>query len=142
MNVYVDTSTFLKLAVAERGSSQVERLWAEAARVESVRLLQVESSAALSAARRAGRLSPAAHRHARAAVDHLLDEVALLEVDHALVARAATLAEDEGLRGHDAVHLAGAVAGGVDVFSSADGRLCDAARRVGLHVANPLDTGG
>lgn len=49
------------------------------------------------------------------------------------------MAEDEGLRGDDAVHLAAAPSVGATVMSSADTDLCDAAERRGLHVANPLD---
>jgi hypothetical protein len=49
------------------------------------------------------------------------------------------LAGREALRGYGAVHLAAALAVRADVVASADGDLCEAARRNGLHVANPLD---
>ena len=56
-----------------------------------------------------------------------------------LVAEAAELAEQEALRGYDAVHLAAALLVEARVLTSADADLCEAATRRGIHVANPLD---
>jgi hypothetical protein len=69
----------------------------------------------------------------------LLDELTELEVTDALIASASQLAEDDTLRGYDAVHLAGALLAGCDVLTSADVRLLTAAERRGLVVA---DTNG
>ena len=52
---------------------------------------------------------------------------------------AADLAEDEHLRGYDAVHLAAALTVEAEILTSADTALCEAAERRGLHIANPLD---
>jgi hypothetical protein len=49
-------------------------------------------------------------------------------------------ADEHGLRGYEATHLAAARHIGADVFSSADRRLCSAASESGLHVANPIGT--
>jgi CheY-like chemotaxis protein len=46
------------------------------------------------------------HRAAKAGLVDLLEEVAILEITEELVAAAADLAEEEALRGYDAVHLA------------------------------------
>ena len=58
--------------------------------------------------------------------------------DDALLARAGDLAEEQALGGYDAVHLASAEAvGGADtVVLTADGKLRDAASRLGLAVAD------
>jgi hypothetical protein len=58
----------------------------------------------------------------------LVGDLHTVPVTDELVASAAELAEDEGLRGYDAIHLAAALT----VLISA------AAARRGLHVANPL----
>ena len=71
-------------------------------------------------------------------VTALIDEISIVEVTEDLLEHAAQLAEEESLRGYDAVHLAAALAVEATVLSSADTDLCDAAERRGLHVSNPL----
>lgn len=71
-------------------------------------------------------------------MDALVADLHIVEPTEDLIAHAAELAEVEGLRGCDAVHLAAALLVGATVLSSADSDLCSAAERRGLHVANPL----
>jgi uncharacterized protein len=61
-----------------------------------------------------------------------------VEVDAALLAHAEELAEQEALRGYDAVHLAGSLFVGVDVLVTADAALIDA----GLRWAGRAGSGG
>lgn len=139
MITYVDTSTLLKLLIEEDGSDRAELIWDTSDVLASVALVVVEARAALAAARRGGRLTSAQHRRAREGLAVLVDELTTVEVTKELVARAADLAEDEGLRGYDAVHLAAALTVEATVLSSADADLCSAAQRRGLYVADPLD---
>lgn len=139
MITYVDTSSLLKLLVDEPGSDRVQKIWDTSDVVAAAALIVVEARAALAAAERGGCLRPADHRTAKAELAALVDELTVVEVTETLVANAADLAEDEGLRGYDAVHLASALTIDATVFSSADTDLCQAAGRRGLHVANPLD---
>ena len=69
----------------------------------------------------------------------LVDELAIVEVTEQLTAEAADVAEQEALRGSDAVHLASALMIRAELVTSADAALCEAAARRGRHVANPLD---
>lgn len=139
MITYVDTSTLLKLLVEEAGSEHAELIWNAADVLVSASLVVVEARAALAAAERGGCLMRAAHREAKAALGDLLDGLTVVEVTEELVADAAELAEQESLRGYDAVHLAAALLVDARILTSADTGLCDAATRRGLHVANPLD---
>lgn len=139
MITYVDTSTMLKLVIDEDGSDRAALIWDTADAVASVALVVVEARAALAAAGRRGRLTSAQHRRAREETTLLIEELTIVEVTEELVARAADLAEEEGLRGYDAVHLAAALTVEATVLSSADAELCSAAQRRGLHVADPLD---
>jgi hypothetical protein len=61
-------------------------------------------------------------------------EIHEVEVDAALLAHAEELAEQEALRGYDAVHLASSLFAGVDVLVTADAALIEAGRRCGLTV--------
>lgn len=138
MITYLDTSTLLKLVVEEEGSDVAAVIWDSGDVLASVGLVVVEARAALAAAHRARRLTEAQHREAKQDVARLVDELHLVGVTDDLIADAADLAEAEKLRGYDAVHLAGALIVGAQVFTSADDALCDAASGRGLHVANPL----
>jgi hypothetical protein len=136
---YVDTSSLLKLVIDEDGSEQAELIWESTEVSASAVLVLVEARAALAAAARGARLTAAQHRKAKHELAALLDQLTIVEVTEDLIGQAAELAETEGLRGYDAVHLAAALAIEANVLTSADRALCDAAQRHGLHVANPLD---
>jgi predicted nucleic acid-binding protein len=116
-------------------------IWDSADVLASVGLVVVEARAALGVAHRGGRLSDSQHQAARREVVALIGDLHLVEVTDALIEAAVDLAESEGLRGYDAVHLAGALLVDASILSSADDALCDAAGRHGLHVANPLVPG-
>lgn len=139
MITYVDTSTLLKLLIEEEGSERAALIWDTTDAVASATLVIVEGRAALAAAHRGGRLDRRRHRRAVAAFTDLVDGLNLVQATEDLFDTAAGLAEDEHLRGYDAVHLAAALKVRATVLSSADTDLCDAATRCGLHVANPLD---
>jgi predicted nucleic acid-binding protein len=136
---YVDTSTLLKLLIEEDGSEQAALIWDTAESLASAALVVVEGRAALAAAERSGRLTRPQLKRARVDLVELIDEMSLVEITEDLIELAADLAEDEELRGYDAVHLAAALTVETEILTSADTALCDAAERRGLHVANPLD---
>jgi predicted nucleic acid-binding protein len=136
---YVDTSTLLKLLVEEPGSPQAAVIWDSAEVVAAARVLHVEARAALAAAGHAGRLSPAQLRRTKSELASLWQQFTVIEVTEGLVDSAGDLAEQERLRGYDAIHLAAALEIGADLLTSADADLCAAGRRLGMHVANPVD---
>jgi uncharacterized protein len=134
---YFDTSSIIPLLVEESGSGTPERLWDEADRLVSIRLVYAEGHAALAQASRGGRLDP---RHLRRAVADLLSlygQLDLVEVTDILVRRAGSLAEQYALRGYEALHLAAAevVKDNELVFVSGDAILCQAADDLGISVA-------
>ncbi len=140
MITYVDTSTLLKLLVEEDGSDLAALIWDRANALTSAALVSVEARAAVAAAVRGHRLTPAQHRRAKSDLVALVDELNIVEITEDLIAQASDLAESEALRGYDAVHLAAALTVHADVLTSSDTNLCEAAQRRGLHVANPLDS--
>lgn len=137
MITYVDTSVLIKLIVEETGSEAAAELWEASDVLAVVRIGYVEARAALAAARRGERLTPRQLVSAKATLDGLWSQLAVVEVTERLVDDAAELAEVERLRGYDAVHLAAAVEISADVVASADNDLLRAAARVGLHTADP-----
>jgi predicted nucleic acid-binding protein len=136
---YVDTSVLLKLIVDEEGSDRASLVWDTADVVVAASVIVVEARAALAAAARGHRVTPAQHRAAKRELSALVDELAIVAVTEELVAAAADLAEEESLRGYNALHLAAALTVEATVMASADADLCAAAERRHLHIANPLD---
>ncbi len=137
MIVYVDTSVLLKLLIAEPGSATAAEIWQSADVLVAARIEYAEARAALAAAVRGARLTAAQLKTAKRALKDLWDQVAVVEITEELVGLAGDLAEAEGLRGYDAVHLAAAVTVGADVLATADLDLMDAAAGRGIHTANP-----
>jgi predicted nucleic acid-binding protein len=138
--VYVDTSVLLKLLVDdELGSDSAERVWLEADNVLCAEIGYAEARAALAAMRRNGRIDDGALRIAKTQLELLWEQIDVVSVTTELVRAAADLAEVEALRGYDAVHLAGAIAGAADIVATADTQLLEAARRRHFAVSNPLE---
>lgn len=137
MIAYFDSSAFVPLLVDEPASAAATDLWNGADRVVSVPLLYVETRAALGRARRLRRISGSAYGSTLARFEVLHRNVAKARLDGELIRRAGELADNQALRGYDAVHLATAerLADGEVLFVSGDRTLCAAARNLGLHVS-------
>ena len=121
----------------EAGSDVAAELWSTRARAASSILCYPEGRAALAAAQRANRLT--ADHHARALEDFedLQRELLIVGIDQKLAVEAGELADELGLRGYDAVHLASAIVlgPGAVTFVTWDRDLSRAAARCGLGVA-------
>jgi predicted nucleic acid-binding protein len=94
----------------------------------------------LAAARRLDRLTEDEHREALAVFEDLCLELVTVGVDHELARHAGEYAEEQELRGYDAVHLATALELGDEevVLVTWDRDLAQAAERVGLGIAGLL----
>jgi predicted nucleic acid-binding protein len=73
-------------------------------------LIYPEARAAVAAAHRAGRIDARTLRNAVRSIEALYEELDVIGLDAALARVAGGLAERHALRGHDAVHLASALA--------------------------------
>jgi uncharacterized protein len=112
-------------------------LWGSAYPVASSILAYPEGRAALAAALRLERLSEEKHLEALAEFEDLYAELVTIGLDHEIAAHAAERAEELGLRGYDAVHLATALELGDEevILVTWDRDLARAAERAGLGVA-------
>jgi hypothetical protein len=131
---YLDASALVKLVRAEPETDAL-RAFLTHAEVLSSELVLTEVPRAI---HRAAALDPSltlAPLMTRAG--ELLDAVALLPVDRALLAAAGALAEP-ALRALDAIHLAAAIdVSPIDAFVSYDERQSATARLAGLHTVSP-----
>ncbi|MGD9903372.1 MAG: type II toxin-antitoxin system VapC family toxin [Vicinamibacterales bacterium] len=136
MTLYLDTSSLVKLYVAEQGSDAVRRLVDKADIVATATIAYAEARAALARRRREGDLPARAATAARRALDDDWARYLKVEVTPALCREAGALAERHALRGYDSVHLAAflavARAAGKNAveFSCFDERLTRAAHAV------------
>lgn len=131
-------SILMKLVIDDEGyRPESERLWLDSDYVVCAEIGYVEARAALAAARRNKRLDAAALRTAKDQLELLWAQLSIVVVDTLLVRAAGDVAERDGLRGCDALHLAAAITGHATVVASADRQLVEAARRRGLGVVEP-----
>ena len=137
MIAYFDTSALVPLLAAEPSSTTCSRLWNEATRTISSRLIYPEARAALAQAERMGRLTANELRTAVDDLNSITEEIDYLEVTSSLAQSAGQLAEAHALRGYDAVHLASAavVNDAEVVLVTGDQHLGVAARDLGISVA-------
>ncbi len=141
MIAYFDTSALVPLLIDEPASPICERLWDDADDVVSVRIAYVEAAAAISQARRLGRLTQAEQRDAIMLLEDKWTQLQLIDVDEPLVHRAGALADLHSLRGYDATHCAGAESindAGV-VAASGDRQLIAAWRALGMNTLDVND---
>jgi len=122
--------------IVEIESEVASQLWDTPLAVASSILSYAEGRAALSGARRGGRLTAAGHRLACEGLESLQSELLIVSVDSALVHQARELAKQQGLRGYDAVHLASALSLEADTtVVSWDDDLRRAAAECGCAIA-------
>jgi predicted nucleic acid-binding protein len=141
LSVYFDTSSLVKLVLAEDGSREAQRAWDSAgARVASVALI-AESRAAVAAASRAGRVDSRRYSTVVGDLAGLWQQIDGIVLTEELAMRAGELAERCALRGYDAIHLASAEAilDDGDVMVVSDTRLAEAAASIGIEALVPAE---
>lgn len=137
MILYLETSNLVKLYVKEAGSEDVKKAIEESDAVATSMVSYVEARAAFARKLREKDLSSEKYETIKADLERDWDSLFVLNLTEALAKAAGDLSEKHALRGYDAIHLAsalelkGAVTAPV-LFSSADEKLCEAARREGL----------
>jgi hypothetical protein len=138
MIVYFDTSAIVPIVIEEPSSIGASRLWDEADRVVSSRLVYAEGRAALAMARQLDRIDERGLREAVDDFESLHDQLDVIEITEGLIREAGGLAEQLNLRGYDAVHLASArlVDDPEMVLAAGDQSLLAAARAVGMATAD------
>ena len=137
MTLYLDTSSLVKLYVAEPGSDAVRKLVDAASVVATSSIAYTETWAAMARRRRERALRPASFASARKTFEAEWPKYFVVDVTLALCRQAAGFAERYRLRAFDSVHLAAFAevareAGVRDTrFSSFDHSLNRAAQSLG-----------
>lgn len=129
----------MKLIFDEPGSELATELWDRAEIVMSSQLVYPEARAAAAAAHRSGRVDARTLGRAVSRIDGLHEELTVIGLDRRLAYQAGALAQERGLRGYDAVHLASALSIDSDalVMATWDDDLARATIASGCPVAPP-----
>jgi predicted nucleic acid-binding protein len=140
VNLYLDSSSLLKLFLDEDGSRQVNAQVTTAGSLSTSLVSWPEVRAGLARAQRGLRVSPDDYQSAvsRFSTD-IWPRFEFVDFTVPLAHKAGDLAARYFLRGLDAIHLASAVTLRDELdesvsFSAFDGRLCEAAADCGLTV--------
>jgi uncharacterized protein len=135
--VYFDSSAFVKLVVEEDGSEVAATLWDGCDAAVSSRLAYPEVRAALAAAGRAHRLTPAEQRRGEAMWEDFWAATRTVELTEIITAHAGHLASRHAMRGADAVHLASLLAVGAaeTLLAVWDQNLRTGAEAAGVRLA-------
>ncbi len=139
MIAYFDTSALVPLMINEPASDTCRRLWNDATRTISTRLIYPEARAALAQAERMGRLTSADLAEAVEDLDSITRQIDYVEITAHLAKSAGVLAQTHGLRGYDAVHLASAALANDDelVMVTGDSKLGAAAQSIASRSPSP-----
>lgn len=137
MIIYVDSSSLVKAYTTELETQTIRQLLAPPNFIVSALVAYPEVRAALARASRSGRFPAGEYVMAKRTFEADWQSLQRLDVDDPLVRLAGDLAEQHGLRGFDAIHLASALTlqrelGEPVFFSAFDDRLVDAAVASGL----------
>lgn len=134
MNVFLDSSALAKRYVGELGSDDLENILAGASHIGVSALCPLEIVSALCRRRRERRLNRRQYERAKSALFADIADASVINVTDAVIARAVQILERWPVRSSDSVHVASAASWSADLFVSADGRQCAAARGSGLRV--------
>jgi hypothetical protein len=140
---YFDSSALVKLLIAEDGSDLAEELWDGCDAAVTSRLAYPEVCAALAAAKRSNFIAPGQLSDAESTWEMYWGALRLIELTADVAKNAGALARETTLRGADAVHLASALAVGLDdlIVAVWDRQLHASSVSAGLRVA-PASIGG
>ncbi|MFP5407208.1 MAG: type II toxin-antitoxin system VapC family toxin [Gammaproteobacteria bacterium] len=134
MRVYFDSSAFAKRYIDEAGTVEVLE-WCERASELALSIIAVpELISAFRRLTREGRLNDDQYRSVKADLLADIADAIVCDTTPEVIGHAIRAIESHVLRGMDAIHIGAALACSAEVFVSADGRQCDAARALGLRV--------
>jgi len=130
--LYTDTSSLIKLYLAEDGSAEMRNLVAAATQVTTSNVAYAETRVGLARAFRDGRVNVSGFQNARGKFESEWPGIGAVELSDGILRAAGDLGDSYPIGGFDAIHLASAkqvrtLSSDEVMFSTADRRLRDAA---------------
>ena len=134
MNVFFDTSAYIKKFIQENGSSEVDSYCQQASMLGLSIICLPEMMSALNRKLREGGLLNEDYNHVKKQIMEDLEDIQIINLIPEVVDRSISLLENNQLRSLDALHLSCALIWNAELFVSADKRQIQAAENSGLNV--------
>jgi uncharacterized protein len=134
MRVYFDSSAFVKRYINEPGTNSVLAWCEQATEIVMSGIALPELISAFCRLQREARITSTQYRQLKSLLLADIEDVALADLNPAVLAATIMNLETSPLRAMDAIHIGSALVLKVDVFLSADSRQLEAASRAGLQV--------
>ena len=134
MQVFFDSSAFVKRYVEETGTDQVLAWCDKASEISLSGIALPEIISAFCRLRREMRLSEVQYRGLKGSLLADIEDITLCALTPAVLGRTIASLEQHRLRGMDAIHIGSALVLNADWFVTADQRQCEAAIQSGLRV--------
>jgi hypothetical protein len=134
MNLFFDTSAFIKRYIDEPGSEEVESLCILADDIAVSIVLPVEAMSAFSRLKRAKKVSVAQYRRLKESLFEDLRDITILPIHPLTVSLSIKAIENAHLKALDAIHIGSSIDFKPDFFVSADRQQLAAAEQCGLKI--------
>ena len=127
MRLSVDSSSFAKRYIQEKGSDELDVFLQQASELALCVILLPELISGLNRRLREGALSEKDYREAKKLLLDDVRDATVLQLTPAVISRSVKLLENNALRAMDALHIACALEWKADMFITSDRRQLDAA---------------
>lgn len=132
MNVFFDSSAWVKRYIDEKGSEQVEETGQQAEQVSLSILCIPEVISAFGRLYREGKITQQQFKKLEGSLYSDIEDVQLINITTEVISASVELIRQYPLRTLDALHIACAKTGSVDLFVTSDQRQEKAANGIGL----------
>ena len=134
MNIFFDSSSFIKKFINEQGSGEVDNYCQKASMLGLSIICLPEMMSALNRKVREGNLSVENYSIIKEQIVEDIEDIQIVNLMPEVVSGSIRLLEKSRLRSLDALHLSCAIIWNCDLFISSDKRQIDAAESSGLRV--------
>lgn len=134
MRAYLDSSSFAKRFVEEKGSELAEALCTQATELGLSVICVPEIVSALARRKREHTLTPDQYAEAKERLLQDIRDADIINLTTSVIGSAIRILETFPIRAMDALHVACAFEWGAELFASSDERQLRAAKRAGLRT--------
>jgi uncharacterized protein len=134
MDVFFDSSSFIKKFIAEQGSTEVDEYCQQASILGLSIICLPEMMSALNRKVREGNLSAEKYFIIKEQITADIEDIQIVNLVPEVIENTLSLLENNILRSLDALHISCAVTWNAELFISSDKRQIKAAENAGLQV--------
>ena len=134
MNIFFDSSSYIKKFIQEQGSAKVDGYCQQASALGLSIICLPEMMSALNRKVREGNLSEKNYYNVKEQIIEDIEDIQIINLVPEVIEGSISLLENNKLRSLDALHLSCALTWNAELFISSDKRQTQAAENSGLEV--------